>query len=114
MKSKVIIVLRAVFAVILMSACVNAQQTESAACTAQATVVPALTLRTTVNLERSSSTSLVPRNGVFLSGEGVIRLKIESAEKPHEVTIDLQRESGAVKNKTFSKISKIKVEYLSS
>jgi hypothetical protein len=114
MKSKVIIALRVVFAVILMTAYASAQQAASAVCTAQATVIPAVTLRTTVNLESSPSNSLVPRTGVFLSGEGVIRLKVESAEKPHEVTIDLQRESKELKEKTFSRINKIKIEYLSS
>jgi hypothetical protein len=93
---------------------VSAQQATSAVCAVQATVIPAVTLRTSVNLESSTSNSLVPRTGVFLTGEGVIRLKVESSEKPHEITIDLQRESGAVKDKTFSKINKIQVEYLSS
>jgi hypothetical protein len=114
MRNKVIIVLRAVFAITIMTACVSAQQSASAVCTVQATVIPAVTLRTMVNLGNSPSNSLVPRTGMFFSGEGVIRLKVESAEKPHEITIDLQRESGGLKERTFSKISKIKLEYLSS
>jgi hypothetical protein len=114
MKSKVIIVLQAVLGITLMTSAVSAQQATSAVCAVQATVLPAVTLRTSVNLESSSSNSLVPRTGLFLSGEGVIHLKVESSEKLHERTIDLQRESGALKDKTFSRISKIKVEYLSS
>jgi hypothetical protein len=114
MKSKVIIALQLVFAITLMIECVSAQQTASAVCAVQATVVPAVSLRTTVNLESSPSHSLVPRTGVFLSGEGVIRLKVESSEKPHETTIDLQRESGALRDRTFSKISRIRLEFLSS
>jgi len=54
------------------------------------------------------------QTGVSLSGEGVIRLKVESAEKSHEVTIDLQRESRRLNDKTFSRINKIRLEYLSS
>jgi hypothetical protein len=114
MKNKVIIVLQLVFTITFMIECVSAQQTASAVCAVQATVITAVSLRTTVNLESSLSHSLVPRTGVFLSGEGVIRLKVESSEKPHEMTIDLQRESGKLKDKTFSRINKIKVEYLSS
>jgi uncharacterized cupredoxin-like copper-binding protein len=114
MKHKVYILLRAVFAITVVTGCVSAQQSVSAICTAQATVVPAVTLRTTVNLENSSSNSLVPRTGMFLSGEGVIRLKVESAEKPHEVTIDLQHESKELKEKTFSRINKVRIEHLSS
>jgi hypothetical protein len=114
MRNKVIILLRAVFAVTVMTACVSAQQSASAVCAVQATVIPAVTLRTMVNLGNSPSNSLVPRTGLFLSGEGVIRLKVESAERPQETTIDLQRESGGLRDRTFSKISKIKLEYLSS
>ena len=114
MRNKAIIALRAVFAVTVMTACVSAQQSASAICTVQATVVPAVTLRTTVNLENSSSNGLVPRTGMFLSGEGVIRLKVESAEKPHEATIDLQRQSTELKEKTFSRINKVRIEHLSS
>jgi hypothetical protein len=114
MKSKVIIVLQTVLGITLMTSAVSAQQATSAVCAVQATVLPAVTLRTSVNLESSPSNTLVPRTGVILSGEGVIHLKVESSEKQHEITIDLQRESGALKDKTFSRINKIKVEYLSS
>ncbi|MCX6143013.1 MAG: hypothetical protein NTZ35_07315 [Ignavibacteriales bacterium] len=114
MKSKVIIVLQVVLAITLTTECVNAQQTASAVCAVQATVIPAVTLRTAVNPGSSPSNSLVPRTGVLLSGEGVIRLKVESAEKAHEITIDLQRESKELKEKTFSRINRIKIEYMSS
>jgi hypothetical protein len=100
--------------ILLATPCVRAQQAASAVCTVQATVVPAVTLRTTTNPENLLSVSSSAQTGVSLSGEGVIRLKVESAEKPHEVTIDLQRESRELNDKRFSRINKIRLEYLSS
>ena len=114
MRNKHIISLLPVFVILLTAPCVKAQQAASAICTVQATVIPAVTLRTTTNPESSSSISSPMQTGVFLSGEGVIRLKVESAEKAHEVTIDLQRESRGLNDKTFSRINKIRLEYLSS
>jgi hypothetical protein len=114
MRNKHTIVLLPVIAILLTTPCVRAQQAAYAVCTVQATVVPAVTLRTTTNLESSSSNSSPLQTGVSLSGEGVIRLKVESTEESHEVTIDLQRESRELKDKTFSRINKIRLEYLSS
>jgi hypothetical protein len=114
MRNRLTIVILAAIALLLTAPCLRAQQAASAVCTVQATVLPAITLRTITNLESASSHSSVLRTEVSLSGEGVIRLKVESTEQSHEVTIDLQRESKELKDKTFSRINKIKVEYLSS
>jgi len=114
MRNKLFIFLLPGLALLLTTPCVRAQQSGSAVCNVQATVVPAITLRTTTNPESSSSISAPMQTGVSLSGEGVIRLKVESAEKSHEVTIDLQRESRRLNDKTFSRINKIRLEYLSS
>jgi hypothetical protein len=114
MRKNLFIVLLPVLAALLTAPCVRAQQAASAVCTVQATVIPSVTLRTTTSPENVSSISSSAQTGVSLSGDGVIRLKVESAEKPHEVTIDLQRESRGLNDKRFSRINKIRLEYMSS
>lgn len=92
----------------------SAQQTTSAVCTVQATVVPAATLKTTLKDESSPTNASQQRTGLTLCGEGVILLKVDSAEQFEASAIKLQQESKEIKDRAYSRIRKIRVEYLSS
>ncbi len=64
--------------------------------------------------EGSISQAPHKRTALILSGEGVLQLKVDSEEPFEAATIELKQESKEINHRAFSRINKMRLEYLSS